>query len=323
MGSAKRQRIAHGCGHEGLRWRLPSFRRVADRSLRAETPCASLRQMSPSLVGINIGRSVKALRGVLHDDRSFHALGLPYGWYLRCHYQGRLNDRLKKPHPFRRVTFDLASRKIMLKLSEPYMGALKGIFLDREYDCSSQITFKPKFILDVGANIGFGTVYLTSIFQDATFALIEPDPRNIEILRENLRLNGIARTTIIEAAVGPQNGTLNLRYGSDPTCSSLEGTSMHSNEHTVPVQVLSMPTVLNKLGWPQIDLMKVDIEGAEEMLLSTDNDWLRAVRTILIEIHPNTTFERISGYLRPHGFTLRRLGGGREPVYFGVREPAL
>jgi FkbM family methyltransferase len=279
--------------------------------------------MFSRLADIDIGRSVKALRGAIHDDRSFHALGVPYGWYLRCHYQGRLNDRLRRPHPFRRLTLDMAGRKISLKLSEPYMGALKGIFIDREYDCSKQIGFAPTFVLDVGANIGFGSIYLSTIFPSATFALVEPDPRNIGPLKENLSLNGMDGIAIIQAAVGPTNGTLNLQCGADPTCSTLEGTSMHNNEHAVPVQVLSMPEVLKKLGWPQVDLMKVDIEGAEEMLLASNTDWLRVVRAILIEIHPNTTFERICAYLSPYGFTLSRLGSGREPVYFGVRQPAL
>lgn len=278
--------------------------------------------MFPDVSGVNLVRSLKALRGVLRDDRSFHRLGLPRGWYLRSHYWGRLNERLKRPHQFKRAVLRVADRSIALNFSEPYVGALKGIFLDNEYQCAELLGFAPRRILDLGANIGFGSLYLSTLFPGAQFVLVEPDPRNIGPLKENLRLNDMSNVVVIEAAIGPKNCRLELRYGDDPTCSTLRGTSMHSNEHSVSVQVLTIPELMETIGWSDIDLVKIDIEGAEEMLLASESEWLRKVRAILVEIHPNTTFERISGYLQPYGFTLRRLGQGREPVYFGVRRTA-
>jgi FkbM family methyltransferase len=275
--------------------------------------------MRPKLAGIDLSRSLATLGGVLREDRSFRRLGLPPGWYLVNHYRGRLNDRLNLRHRFRRVKLHIAGRPITLTLSEPYLGALKGVFLDNEYDCAGSLDFVPKKILDLGANIGFATIYLATLFPNAEFALVEPDPRNIAHLQHNLHLNGIRDVPVVEAAVGSQNEKLSLLFGENPTCSTLEGTSMHHNEDSVTVDVMTLPRLLETIGWSEVDLLKVDIEGAEEMLFASATDWLTRVRAIVIEIHPNTSPERIYDCLRPYGFTLSRLGAGREPVYLAKR----
>jgi hypothetical protein len=77
-----------------------------------------------------------------------------------------------------------------------------------------------------------------------------------------------------------------------------------------------MPQILQRLGWRAVDLLKVDIEGAEESLFSESPHWLSMIGAIVLEIHPNTTPERIQAFLAPYGFHLRRQCYGREPVFF-------
>ena len=279
-----------------------------------------MRLVLPSTSGINIVRSLKAFRNVLYDDHRLRRLGIRAGWYVRWHYQGRLNDRLGRAHRFERIELRLGSREIRLSIAEPYTGALKGIFVEHEYDCARQLGFVPETILDLGANIGFGAIYLSTLFPMARFLLVEPDPRNIAHLRENVCANGI-HATILEAAVGPESGHLTLRYGHDPTCSTLDGTKMHNNPNGVTVSVMTIPDVLHHVGWTNIDLMKMDIEGAEEMLLANRSQWLERVRSIVMEIHPNTTLEQIAKHLKPYGFVIRRLSFGNEPVYLASRAP--
>jgi FkbM family methyltransferase len=147
----------------------------------------------------------------------------------------------------------------------------------------------------------------------------EPDPRNLPILASNLEANAVP-AKIIPMAAGPRPGRLKLRFGDDPTCSALESSQMHQLTETTEVEVTTVPVLLAGAGWDFVDLVKIDIEGSEEELLSIDNGWLSKVGALLLEIHPNTTPERIGSFLNPHGFTLRRHGRGREPVYFATRE---
>jgi hypothetical protein len=95
---------------------------------------------------------------------------------------------------------------------------------------------------------------------------------------------------------------------------------MHQLTDRTEVEVTTIPALLDEAGWDSVDLVKIDIEGSEDELLSSNNGWLSSVGAILLEIHPNTTPEKIGSCLSPYGFSLRRHGHGREPVYVATRE---
>lgn len=272
----------------------------------------------PLLNRMQLLRSLKALSHVCREDAAFRRLGRPPGWSVWYHYQGRWHDRRGSDMAPRQVTFRVRQQKVEFVMSDKYLGAFKGVFLDREYDCAARFARPPERILDLGGNIGFGSVFFAGLFPRAKLLVVEPDPRNLPLLRTNLALNQVD-AVVVPGAAGRSSGTLQLRFGDNPTCSSLSGTGLHDLADAVEVGVLTVPEIMARAGWDHIDLLKVDIEGAEEELLAGDNDWLSRVGSILVEIHPNTTPERLNGYLARHGFKLERFGGGREPVYFAGR----
>ncbi len=94
---------------------------------------------------------------------------------------------------------------------------------------------------------------------------------------------------------------------------------MHSLSRGVDVQVMTVPQLLAEEGWDRVDLLKIDIEGTEQELLGRDNTWLQDIGAIMLEIHPNTSADVISAFLRPFGFHLSRFGHGAEPVYLAAR----
>jgi FkbM family methyltransferase len=267
---------------------------------------------------MNVIRSIRAFSEVCREDADFRALGRPPGWSVFFHYLGRWYDRRGAAMPVKNLVFSYRGQRLKFAMTDMYIGAFKGIFNDKEYDCAARFEQAPRRILDLGGNIGFGAVFFSRIFPEAKLAVVEPDPRNLPLLRKNLGLNGVS-ATVIEGAIGSAAGTLKLRYGVNPTCSSLAGTGLHELSDTVEVAVTTVPEVMARAGWDQIDLVKIDIEGAEEELLASDNQWLAKVGAIIMEIHPNTTIERLNGYLAPFGFSLKRFGTGREPVYFAKK----
>ena len=109
-------------------------------------------------------------------------------------------------------------------------------------------------VLDVGANIGVYT--LLAAKRGARVFAIEADPRNLEMLRRNIRLNGLDdRVTVFPIAAGSEEGTVTLfRF---------KGNSGHSNlfSGTDPVQVPCK--TIDSLDLPPIDVCKMDIEGSE------------------------------------------------------------
>lgn len=262
--------------------------------------------------------SLRGLGRTLAADFALGRIGAGPGWFSLLHYRGRIAHRRRQAPPVSRVRLRLGARRLDLRLTSAHLGAFLGIFLDREYDCGKIAHAPPRTVLDLGANIGMGSLFLATLFPNAEFLCVEPDPRNLAFLRDNLALNGV-HATICEGAVAAAAGTMNLRVNDDPTCSALESSPMHATQGTVRVNVSTIPALLKDAGWQKIDLLKIDIEGSEDELLSRDNGWLRDVGSILMEIHPNTTPERIDSYLQPFGFVLERSSYGREPVYLAYR----
>ncbi len=270
---------------------------------------------------MSFASSWSAFRQVWREDRELARLGPSRGCLLSLHYRGRVEARLGRAAKVVSLRFWHFSRPLELRLSSPYLGAFKGVFLDVEYDGTGLFESPPRRILDLGANIGMGSLSLACQFPVAEFLCVEPDPRNLALLETNLHVN-LLDAEIVAAAVGAAPGKLKLRFDVDPTCSALETSPMHDLSNATEVQVMTVPDLLAKKGWETVDLVKIDIEGTEEQLLSSHNEWLTRAGAILLEIHPNTTPEAIASYLAPFGFHLERIGHGREPVYFASRNPS-
>jgi FkbM family methyltransferase len=268
---------------------------------------------------MNLNRSIRALGVISSDTRAFHALGLPLLWYLRFHYEGRWYDRRAKVLPEEEIEFEYRGKRLRFVISATYAGTLAGVFLDDEYSLNGLLKSSPARILDLGANIGMAAAALSCQFPAAEFVMVEPDPRNVKRL-ENTVLSNNLNGQIVGCAVAARPGRLLLHIGRNPTCSRLETSHMHhSLADTVEVETLTVEQVLSNACWDKVDLVKIDIEGTEEELLTENNSWLECVGALVLEIHPTCNQEKISGVLRGFGFHLRRHGTGREPVYIATR----
>jgi FkbM family methyltransferase len=91
---------------------------------------------------------------------------------------------------------------------------------------------------------------------------------------------------VIRAAVGDKDGIASLNLSDNPEASTLSNISNEANGKSLTVPVYSLQTLLNKTGVQHIDLLKVDIEGAEVgLLLSTPKEILWCVNQISVEFH--------------------------------------
>jgi FkbM family methyltransferase len=268
---------------------------------------------------MRLRRSLATLARVIGDDSRLVAeKGAPRGWYFRSHYAGRWAARRGSLPALTEVRLSVNGRQVWLTLSAAYLSTFPGLFVDDEYDCRTRLRRPPRRILDLGANIGMASAYLHALYPAAEFLCVEPDPRNLPLLAKNISQNGLD-AHIADCAAGPETRTTELRFGVDPTCSVVDVSPLYSHTERVSVRMELVRDLLDGAGWRSIDLVKIDIEGAEDRLLGSNNAWLDRVGAIMIEIHPNTTPQRIRSFLQPFGFSLARLGAGREPVYLAIR----
>jgi FkbM family methyltransferase len=150
-------------------------------------------------------------------------------------------------------------------------------------------------ILDLGANVGFASIALAARHPGARIVCVEPEPSTRELLARNLARNGV-EAEILALAVGGAPGSVSLRYGEH-----------HSLTRTQPdpageIRAAPLAEMLDLAGLPEVDLVKIDAEGAEREVLADVGAWADRVGAIIGELHDGLTRELAYAQLRPHGF---------------------
>ena len=178
----------------------------------------------------------------------------------------------------------------------------KDLFIRRVYHFEAERS-DPR-ILDCGSNIGLSVLYFKSIYPAARIAAYEPDPSIVPYLRENLAMNAIGGVEVHEAAVGGSEGVLTFysdgKYGSALASVAVDAERESWTRYDVPC--LRLRDLLDE----PVDLLKMNIEGAEHEAIAGAADRLRKVRELLIEYHhlpglPRTLHD-ILGILHRNGF---------------------
>jgi FkbM family methyltransferase len=194
---------------------------------------------------------------------------------------------------------------------------LSQMLVRREYAPVSHLD-DVRLILDCGANIGLSAYYLLHCYPEARLLAIEPDPANCALCRENLAAFA-DRAMVLEAAVWPENRVLRIIPESRKDGAwSLEVEPWAGGD----VEGLTIPEILRRAGASgPIDLLKVDIEGAETEVFGNAAAWLHRTRNIAVELHnavAKTTFRRA---LQGYEFELQETG--ELTVVRGLKAPAI
>jgi FkbM family methyltransferase len=152
-------------------------------------------------------------------------------------------------------------------------------------------------ILDVGANIGLASLYFKRTFPKARISAFEPDPLISETLQKNLTAFGYCDVDVHRVAVSDRAGT--MKFSSDQS----DGGRFSADGQEV-VSVVRMRDWLEE----PIDLLKIDIEGAEFDVIRDCRDRLGNVSRLFVEYHSFTrTPQRLPELLtilRDAGFRL-------------------
>ncbi|MEJ5384298.1 MAG: FkbM family methyltransferase [Fimbriimonadales bacterium] len=166
-------------------------------------------------------------------------------------------------------------------------------------------------VYDVGAHWGFYSLIaarLTGV--SGQVIAFEPLPNNIQILRKNLIANKIRNVSLIEAAVAEQDGLARFDPGDDTGLGHL------SSEGSLEVRVVSLDSLWEKKEIPPPAVIKIDVEGAEELVLKGAQQLLtRFHPTLLIEIHGKDQFHRCYELLTSMDYVLTKLQDDKRVMY--------
>ncbi len=125
-------------------------------------------------------------------------------------------------------------------------------------------------VVDVGAHIGYFTLLGASLVGEGGHVWsFEPDPRNRALLERNITENDFDdRVTVVPKAIGADDHIVALHRDSADSGSSSVYNRDGQASGSVPVQMTSLDKWAESSGWPEIGLMKMDIEGAEDDALT-------------------------------------------------------
>ncbi len=152
---------------------------------------------------------------------------------------------------------------------------IKEFFADQRMKFSTA-TERP-VIIDCGANVGVSILYYKSLFPQAMITCFEPDPAVHACLKENLQANGIANVECRTEAVWVDgNG---VSFGSE----GADGGSIMRSVNAVHLPSVRLKDVLR--DHLAIDLLKIDIEGAEVPVILDCGGELKRVKYLYVEYH--------------------------------------
>jgi FkbM family methyltransferase len=144
------------------------------------------------------------------------------------------------------------------------------------------------YVVDLGANIGLTSLYFASCYAGCKLIAVEPNPSTYDVLCANLSaLVKAGRCKTLRAAIWGSETVLVADEPKNPEHYSAFATRQASGPAPVGDEISGMPLpqIMAQAGFERIDLLKVDVEGAEVELFKGDLEWLRSVECIAIEFH--------------------------------------
>ena len=226
--------------------------------------------------------------------------------YLRLHAKVALYSLFGRPVR----SLSLLGRKIHFPDSHVFSFLLTEIFLEESYACCDS---PPATILDLGSNIGVSILWFKSLWPQATVLGVEASPQIFEYLKQNVE--GLPGVTVLNLAVSDHAGQ--IMFYSTPASLVGSTNSLRGGSSGVLVEALPLSGFLSV----PVDLLKIDIEGAEMAAFAEleSSGKLALVRRVIVEYHhrlPGDTQSLANFFARleRNGFTLELAAQRPDPA---------
>jgi FkbM family methyltransferase len=199
---------------------------------------------------------------------------------------------LKRILRVHRVVFETSSGRFWI---DPISNFGMALSRDGVYELGMKRTLEEYLktgmtFIDLGANEAYFTVLAANqVGRSGRVIAIEPQERLLPIIDKNLRLNDADWVTVINVAITNASGLVTIHLAADTnTGASGQYRMAKYRLATQEVQARTLSQILDEKKIGHVDLMKVDIEGAEyEVLLGSPEVFEEGrIRAIALELHP-------------------------------------
>lgn len=200
-------------------------------------------------------------------------------------------------------------QKIYIRKNSSDLDVFYQILCCKEYKPAidlicNQLKIKVDTIIDLGSNIGLSTLYFNEIFPTSRIISVEPDTGNYSILKLNTLAHSnikLINTAVWSSAI-PLTKKSTFRDGKNWSTSYKESSSTKSIDQ---VEASTIQGIIFNNGISHVSFLKIDIEGAENIVFSDREhvDFLNIVDVIAIEIHDEVSDRnKIHQILRSYNF---------------------
>ena len=232
-----------------------------------------------------------------------------------------------------RAKLGLRMRAILSKfLIIPLPGGLKAacdtIDVILIYDIYSRRVYERAYsprpgdvVMDVGAHVGFFTLRAAKMVgEEGLVVAVEPEPHNFSLLVKNIRLNGLGNVVAVRCALSDREGIAELHIcGSYSVCHTMRPELFdHDYVGTLEVPTTTMDSLVRGLGLDRLDFIKMDVEGAELLVLRGGLETLRRFgpELAIAAYHDDELRAEVAGLLGELGYEVGEVEGY---IYAGRR----
>jgi FkbM family methyltransferase len=225
--------------------------------------------------------------------------GLPLSFQRRINYTACVN---------------YGGKPLRIRMDTSDISVFEGVLMDEEYDLSF-LSLSPGTILDVGANVGFTSIFFANRYPQSRIFAVEPEESNFRALLGNVK--PYQNIVPIRAAVWNKRGKVQIRNRQAEKW-AFQVSEWEKGASSSMVDALTIDDLIKITGANTVDVLKIDVEGAEvEVCGENAEDWPGKVCVIVIELHDrfregcSDAFERA---VKGRGF--RRFRRGEHIILF-------
>ncbi|HEB86826.1 MAG TPA: FkbM family methyltransferase [Gammaproteobacteria bacterium] len=214
--------------------------------------------------------------------------------------------------PDEHLPFPFTGGIIYLNIKESHMMLARALGIyEPDKTRTIHTLLKPGMtFIDIGSNKGDFSLLAAKIVGDTGAVLaFEPEPDNCCWIRRSMNLNSYKNVALYDIALGDINEPTRLYLGEKSGWHSLMPSNTSSSQGAIDIQMRTLDAVLGDIGRTHVDMIKIDVEGAELRVLDGARITLSNNEEIvlLIDIHPHLgiDLDEVCNFLRGHGFSIR------------------
>jgi FkbM family methyltransferase len=176
------------------------------------------------------------------------------------------------------VQFSFLNQPVFFRGIYSDHAMFEQIFIEKQYQLPDPINAQN--IIDLGANVGYASVYFTNQFPNAKIIALEPEKNNYATAVANTK--NYANITLLHGAVWDKSENINLVDNGLGEA----GYMVEKGSGDNIIRGYTVDEIMQLMNTTLIDILKIDIEGAEkEIFESNYENWIPNTKIIIVETH--------------------------------------